>query len=178
MSDLTNAIALQPPLFPRLDAEKLKEVEGYSELNEKLLEAMYGDAEDQTLLDQYMPNHFGNLNKALQGIHRILMNSLCIAFKFKSEKTHGAVYPLIDLNVTAFEISNPMNYGDGNFNLHEASLIYAMMSYGYLCEISEGEEQEFAYFMIYYIKELISAAYDLHKNNPDYNFSGIYQVTN
>lgn len=118
-------------------------------------------------INKFLPNHFEKLNKSCLVISTLLSSPECKTFILETEIRSG--FPFLMLRNVSDEgvrIANPMNYSDEHLSPLEASMVLNVMSYSYLCEQSNDEnEQYFAAFMVDYIKILASYNFKNDKFN-------------
>lgn len=126
------------------------------------------------VINALLPNHFEKLNKCCNGISAILECDEIRIFTFEKEIRTGFPFLMLDKypNDDTY-ISNRMNYSNGKLSHIEASMALNALSYCYLCETTENEDEAvFSAFMLDFLKILASHNY----KTEGFNSSAFYSL--
>lgn len=174
----TAAIQLAMKLIP---ADQLQSVYGYSELNEKLLNALYlkGGPEHHEFLEANLPIHFIKYQANFATMQRIVRNDENRLLRVESTARPGFPFLMIKSDREKIHLVNPLNYSEGDFTIQEASLAMAILTYTLFYENANSEvEQNFCIFMMEYLKDMISHNYNpqIDHDKQEHNISGILSL--
>lgn len=165
----------------RLPVERLPNIYGYSELNQKLFEALYinRDPLQNEFVESHLPIHFVKFQVYFGTIQKMVHKEDRMLMRLESVPHEGIPFLLIKSKEPNIHLVNPMNWSDEVFTVQEASLAMAILTYNYFFELAKTEtEQMFCVFMMEYLKEVVNFNYNSNKEADEqaHNVLGILKL--
>lgn len=161
--------------------DRLSGIYGYSELNNKLFNALFIDCgpHQSDFISDHLPIHFIKFQAYFGAIQRMVHNEERTLMRLESTPHSGIPFLLIKSKTEKIHLVNPMNCSDEVFTVQEASLAMSIFVYNYFYEMAKTEtEQNFCIYMMEYLKQLADHNYnaELDADQQKHNVLGIFAL--